>query len=428
METKLKDLIFMEDNNFPKKILIINTFYYIEGGADTYAFQLVDLLKKEGHDVIFFCMQHPRNNPTSFEKYFVSNVDFQNRMNFWQKLKSIPRLFWSREANRKLRQLIENEKPHIAHIHNIHYEISPSIIYTLKRHNIPIVMTLHDYVLVCPLRTMYVNNEVCDSCKGGNFFSAVRKKCIRGSYLASFIVYLSFIFHKALKTFSHIDLFVSPSRFLADTFQRMGFRSSIVTKPYCFDSAGDYNDSSMQQQGILYFGRLQAIKGLDVLIEAVRGLDVNLRIVGRGPVEERLHAKLATENIRNVTIVGHMSQAQLKEELRRCLFVVQPSLWYENYPYSIIESFACGRAVIGSNRGGIPELVIDKQNGLLFDPVDPNDLRNKIQFLLHNRHLNHEWGLNAQCWVKKTTDIEDHYRTIIGFYQDAARAHQVSFQ
>ncbi|MBL7196617.1 MAG: glycosyltransferase family 4 protein [Candidatus Omnitrophica bacterium] len=406
------------------KVLLINAFFHIEGGVDTYVFHLANLLREKGHDIIFFCMDHPRNELTEFRKYFISYVDFQNPMNFWQKLKSIPRLFWSFEANRKITKLIVDEKPDIAHIHNIHYELSPSIIHELKKHNIPIVMTLHDYALVCPLRLMYVKNRLCEKCKNGHFFSVVENKCIRNSYLASFIVYCSVLFHKILRTFSKIDLFISPSRFLADKFKEMEFLFPINILPYCCGHLREDEDFSQTERTIIYFGRLQTIKGIEMLIDAVKGLDVTLKIIGRGPLREVVRDKIKNQNIKNVILVGYIQQNQLQDEIKKCLFTVQPSLWYENYPYSIIESFALGKPVIGSNRGGIPELIDNGTTGLLFDPDQKEDLRNKIQFLLNNSSLIKQFGENARKWVEENLNFDRHYFLLNKAYRESMEKNQ----
>ena len=406
------------------KILLINVFFHIEGGADTAFFNTAELLTEKGHEVIYFCMHHPRNKLTKFNKYFVSYIDLKKPINFRQKLRIILRLFWSFDTNRKLEDLIKKEKPDMAHIHNIHFEISPSILFVLKKHKIPIVMTLHDYVLVCPLRLMFVKDEICENCKGGSFLKVIKNKCIRNSFLASLIVYLSFLFHTILKTFSKIDLFIAPSNFLANKFKEMDSQYKIIVINNCFRPFNINDELSNHEKVIIYFGRLEYYKGIDMLIEAVNGLDIILKIIGSGSIEEIIQKKIKEQKIKNVVFLGYMNQKQLVEEIKKCLFTVVPSFCYEIYPYSILESFSISKPVIGSNIGGITELIKDGERGLIFEYRKIESLRTKIKILVHNQQLLLQMGANARRWVIENHNFDKHYNSLNSVYNKCVKSNK----
>lgn len=407
----------MEDKKI--KVLLINSFFHVEGGADTAFFNTAELLEKKGHDVIYFCMDHPLNKTTRFSSYFVSNIDFQRPMSFWKSIKATLRLFWSFEANHKLGKLIEREKPNLAHIHNIFYELSPSIIRTIKKFNIPIVMSLHDYGLVCPLRLMFRKNSICEECKNGGFLAIIKNRCIRNSFSASLIVYLSFQFHnKMLKTFDLVDIFIAPSRFLKSIFEKMGFTKKIAYLQNFIEVEKYYPHFSHKNKNIAFVGRLQEIKGIEVLVEAVKGLEVNLKIIGRGPFEDALKQKVRKEHISNIEFLGYLSLDEMNRVMKDIMFTVVPSIWYEVLGFVIIESFAWGKPVIASRIGGISELVIDNENGLLFMPGDVEDLRKKINHLLNHPERVMEMGRKAREWVEQNSNSVTNYSKTLILYSE----------
>lgn len=402
------------------KILLVNNYFHIVGGAETYFFNLAKLLEREGHEVIFFSMKHPKNFQSDFSKYFVSYFPPLNELSFPKKLRSLFRVFYSFEARKKIHQLIKDHQPDVVHIHNIWYEITHSIIQEIKNNNIPVIMTLHDYRLICPNHHLLVKKNLCFRCRNGRYYNAILKKCLVGSFSRSLIgALINYFNNLIIRTYKQIDLFVSPSNFLLDKLKENKAMSNIkiVHLSYCIDLDEYQPIYKNNENSIVYIGRLSDEKGLEVLLDAVKDIDITLKIIGTGSLKDYLFKKTQRENISNVKFIGFLSRDEIKKEVSKSLFSVLPSLWYENYPYSIIESFSLGKPVIASKIGGIPELVINNETGLTFERNNHQELKEKIQFLLSNRHLIYAMGKNARLWVEQNLSFPEHYRALEHIYK-----------
>ncbi len=405
------------------KILLANKFFYLKGGSEYVFFEQAELLKRKGHKIIFFSMKHPENFPSEYEKYFINQVDYE-KGGMKNKLSASFKLLYSFEAKRKIEELIRNEKPDIAHLHNIHHQISPSILHTLKKYNIPTVLTLHDYKMVCASYSMLADNEICQACRNGRYYNCFLKKCVKNSRIKSLLNTIEmYLHHKILHIYDLVDVFISPSRFLKDKLREMGFKREIVYLPN-FVNVDEFEPQyEPKEKTIIYFGRLSREKGLFTLIEGVKDLDVKLKIMGEGPVRESLELGVRSrelgvrsEGVGDVEFLGYKAGKDLKDEIRKSMFVVVPSEWYENNPRSIIEAFALGKTVLGSNIGGIPELIKDKERGLLFEPQNKEDLREKMQYLLQNPQKIIEMGRNARKFVEVELNEEKFYKRLMEIY------------
>lgn len=401
------------------KILIVNKFFFMKGGAETFLFKKAKLLKDNGHDVLFFSMEHPDNYNSSSSEYFVSRVDFDEAKTLSQKITIAGRVLYSLEAKRNIERLIKVEKPDIAHLHNIYHQLSPSIFHILKKYDIPIIMTLHDYKLVCPVYTLLDNDgNICERCKGKRYYWCLLKKCNKGLLSRSFLNTLEMYLHqKILHVYDLVDLFISPSIFLKEKFKEMGFNIKVIHIPN-FINANDYVPSfTWDEASIVYFGRLSKEKGLFTLLSAVKGLKIKCKIIGDGPMKESLIQKAKKEELDNVIFLGYKTGEELEEEIRKSAIVILPSEWYENYPYSVLEAFALGKPVVGSRIGGIPELVKDNRTGLTFQPKNPDDLREKILYMFKNSDKIIEMGKNGRRFVEEVYEPQKYYEELIGIYQ-----------
>jgi len=396
------------------RILFINTVFYIEGGAEKILFDSARLLESHHHQVAFFCSNHPRNLRTEFSKYFTYFFPPYNQMSLKQKIQYPFYLLYSREAIRKIRLLINEWRPDIAHIHNMSLPMSPSIILELKRHNIPVVMSLHSYKLICPQEIMFACHGLCERCKDGHFYHMLFQKCIDKSFFKSF--YLSFLAYCYARVFSKADLCLSPSLFLKNKYKEMGFKNEIMHVPNFVDYKDYIPQYNSLDKSIAYFGRLVEEKGIHILLDAIKGLDVKLKIIGRGPWEHYLKKKVEKEDISNVQFLGYLEQGELKKEIGSTMFTVMPSIWYENASLSILESFALGKPVVGSRIGGIPELIKDNVTGLLCNPGDATDFRNKIIVLMKDQNLIESLGKNGRAFVENHFTFGEYYNLLMQEY------------
>ena len=404
------------------RILMCNSFYYLRGGAERYMFELTTLLEKHGHEVVPFCMIHENNIPSSYSRYFVSHIDYpallKGKPNLFTIMKAIERLFYSREAKQKIKQLIDETKPDIAHIHGIGHEISPSILDMIKSFNIPIVQTLHDYGLLCPNTNFISQGAVCEKCKGHRYYNAVLKRCKRNDLGASLLASTSQYLHVLSNIYGrNVDLYISPSKFLQQKMIEHGIRKEMVTISN-FVNLNQFTLSKIGSGYCVFAGRLAPIKGIRTLIEAAKlNRQVRVFIAGDGELRDEIKKAILKHHLDHVKLLGHVEAGELFQLISGANFTVFPAESYENYPMSIIESFACGKPVIASNIGALPDLVIDGWNGFLFEPGNAVQLASLIQYLSDRPERAAEMGVNGYQSVITENDPEIHYQKILDVYQ-----------
>lgn len=385
------------------KILLVNKFFFSFGGTETAFFQTAKLLQELGHEVIFFSMDHPQNKASRQSPHFVSRVDFEEMGNWREKMRGVKRILFGMEPRLKLDELLRVEKPDMAHLHNIYHHLSPAIIATLKEHGVPVVMTLHDYKTVCPAYKLFSHGKTCEKCRNKHFQWCFLKKCVKNSYLKSLVCALEMRLHR--KYYQQVDRFIAPSRFLSGKVKEMGLAGDctyIANFSECFSMAA-VPESVPQVPQIVFFGRLVEEKGVSLLIEAMPGIAADCLIVGDGPLKKKLQARAKKNPGTRIRFLEHQTHSSLQQIIRRSSLVVVPSLWYENNPFAIIEAFAAGVPVVAARIGGIPELVIDGETGLLFTAGDPDDLREKVSRLLADP------GLGSVLAKKALLHLEQHF-------------------
>ncbi len=402
------------------KILQINRFHYIAGGASRYFFEISKVLESHGHEIAFFSMQDPRNYKSRWSKYFVDNISFE-KVNLKNGVKNIFTMIYSFEARRKISDLLDAFNPDIAHIINIYHHISPSILLELKKRNIPIVHTVADYHLISPHHNnLFHGGNICEVSKIHKFYNTIIHKCVKNSYLASFAEaleqYLHYLFGFYIK---NIDYFIAPSEFLVQKLIEYNIpKDKIVLLPYFIDYRKFFPDYSRGDY-ILFFGRLYPEKGLLFLLEVIKHLpSVKLKIVGYGPEGEKLSDKARKDKLENVEIISKfISDKNLKGLITKSAFVVLPSQSYEIFGISILEAFASGKPVIASRMGALPEVVKDGFNGYLFEPRNIEDCALKINKLWNNRILCNKMGRNARNFVMRNYEPEKHYKKLLSVYK-----------
>ncbi len=396
------------------RILMVNKFLYRNGGSETYLFQLSEYLEEMGHQIVFFGMEHPENlvNPA----YMVGNMDFHTHS--LSRFLYPFRVIWSAQAKSKLRKAILAFKPDIVHLNNYHYQLTPSILYECFRQRVPIVQTLHDAILVCPNYSLFRFDTLkpCEKCRGGRFFNCILHKCVHGSLAKSVLAAFGSYLYRLMNPYKKISLLISPSCFLSEKMKEMGYCNDNLTVLHNFFVPGRNPEATEKENYVLYFGRLSKIKGVDILLQAARMLGhIRFVIAGRGEDEEAFKQAASS----NVEFRGFITGQDLNTLIRKALFSVYPSQWYENCPMSVLESQAAGTPVIGANIGGIPELIRNNMDGLLFEPGNAEDLRNKISFLYSNKAVLQDFS--AKCMQKvQQFSIDQYYKELISIYRQAA--------
>lgn len=413
------------------RILQVNQYNYPRGGADKYFLDLSRALEDRGHEVAVFAMNHPKNIESKFSKYFVSRVSFNNA-SFKDKLKTTGRVLYSLEAKRKFTKLLADFKPDIIHIHNIYHHLSPSILNAAKKNSIPVVMHLHDYKLICPNHMLFTKGKYCEECLKTKYFKCSKNKCVKdsiaGSALASLEMYLH---HNILKIYEkNINLFIAPSHFMKNTVIRFGQdknKIEVVYNPHNLE-AENSNQENKENYDIklaeekktanyfLYFGRLSEEKGLVNLIEAAHETGQRILIAGTGPEENNLN-KLASDLKAPVEFVGLKTSSELINIIKEAKAVIIPSIWAENMPLSLMEALSLNKVIIAANVGGLPEIVRDQENGLLFEAGNSVDLINKINYLNSLPAEKYVRMEKAAGETAKLFSVEKNLKAILEIYQ-----------
>jgi len=405
------------------KVLLVNKYFYLKGGPERHISKISKILEAKGHQTIPFSMQDERNEPTPFAKYFVNKVDFNNPLSLGDKLRIIPRVIYFLEAREKIEALIKKARPDIAHLHNIAHQISPSILHSLKKFDLPIIQTLHDYKLICPTYNMVAGGRICEKCRGHRYYQAILQRCNKGSFSFSLLNCVEMYIHKLLGIYErNIDIFISPSNFLRHKIIEFGINGGKIFHIPTFVDSREYSPQHNGDNYFVYFGRVSQEKGLSTLVEAMKTVRTSrLLIIGEGELRNCLEEYTSQESISNIKFLGHLSGERLKLVVRNSKFVVLPSEWYENCPASILEAFALGKPVIGSNIGGIPELIEDGVDGVLFEPGNSEELSEKIAYLTSRPRLREQMGKNARKKVEEKYTPEVYYQSLMGIYQKLLR-------
>jgi len=404
------------------KILQVNKFFYVHGGVDTYYFNLISLLESRGHRIVHFAMQDPRNRPSPYVDFFVSNVNLREPMGFWNQARAAGRILYSFEARRKIGSLLDREEPQLVHLHHIYHQLSPSILPVIKARGLPVILTLHDYKLICPNYSLLTHGRICERCAGCHFYHAVIHRCVQDSLLKSALCTVEMYAHRLSGIYlNNVDLFLAPSRFLRDKMIQYGMSAQRIAYVPNFVPAELYEPSFEHRGYYVFVGRLERIKGVETLVRAAvragRPGDLELWIVGTGREEERLRRLACRLGAEHIHFVGFKSGQELADVVRDAAFAVAPSEWYENAPLSVLESFAYGKSVIASRIGGLPELVEDGRTGLLFRAGDVAELQGAIESLASSPKRIVALGREARRCIETDFGSDAQYTAIMRAYK-----------
>ncbi len=414
------------------RIVQVNKFHYVKGGAERYYLDLSTALRGRGHRVDHLAMAHPDNLPGGPGDLFVSEVDYRSRASTTSRIRQGLRAIYNREAARGARSLARRDGPAIAHLHNIYHQLSPSVVRAFAAEQVPMVQTLHDYKLVCPAYLLMTEGAICERCRGGHYFEAVRHRCLLESRAASAVAAVEAYFHGWVRTYDAIARFLCPSRFLLEKVASFGVaRDRLVHLPY-FVPAAEYRVTDPPREKLaIYVGRLSREKGIATLLEAMARLPqgrLRLHVLGDGPLRPMLEARARQLASGQVVFLGYRSGDALHDEIRRGDFTIVPSEWFENLPFAILESFALGRPVAGARIGGIPELVIDGETGRLFESGDADSLAEALLWMTGPEADVVAMGRRARRRIEAEHDPSAHLDRLTALYAEllgqSSRAHR----
>lgn len=394
---------------------MVNKFLHLVGGSETYIFKLGDYLISQGHEVQYFGMDHKGRCVGNRVNAYTSDMDFHEGSKL-SKLTYPIKTIYSFEARRKIRKVLEDFNPDVIHLNNFNYQLTPSIIIEIVSwrkmfdKKCRIIFTAHDYNLICPNHMLFnpAKKEICEKCVGGHYYNCCKEKCIHGSRAKSFVGSLEGYYWNIRKTYKYIDTVICCSEFIKTKMDTNLLLKNKTITLHNFIEKIQWIDVQKKDY-ILYFGRYSEEKGISTLIEVCKELpNIKFIFAGKGPLENRIN------EVKNITNVGFKSGIELEKLIREALFSVYPSEWYENCPFSVMESQMYGTPVLGANIGGIPELIQIGKTGELFKFRDKNDLKKNIEKLWNDRKQ--LFDLIEGCRDNSFDDIEKYSSKIMSYY------------
>lgn len=363
------------------KVLLVNKFLYPKGGAETYVFKLGKALEKEGHEVQYFGLSDEKNIVGNRANAYAKPKDFQNGI--FANITNLFSIIYNRDAEKQISRVLNDFEPDVVHLNNIHYHLTPSIILACQKYrrnragNLKIVYTAHDYQLICPSHGLFDNGmNICEKCISGNYFHCLKTKCIKNSYLKSFVGMIDAYFWKVVNAYSYVDTIICCSRFLKSKLDEdKRYRDKTIAIHNFIEKAP--HKEVEKDTYVLEFGHLSRDKGTYTVLEAAEMLpDIKFVFAGFGEAVEDI------KKCANAEYVGFKTGEELEMLIRKAAVSICPSQWYENCPFSVIESQMYGTPVIGSDRGGIPELIEEGKTGEIFESGNAKELADKIVLML----------------------------------------------
>jgi glycosyltransferase involved in cell wall biosynthesis len=394
------------------KVVQINNNHQIVGGSDTVYLNTGTMLSERGHEVSYFAGKGAGDLPCEDTAYFPDSLTTAT-----SRISDLPRYFHNRAARSAMRALIDAKGPFdIAHLHIYYGRLTASIFKPLKERGIPIVQSLHEYKLACPVYTLERGGAICEDCIQGSTLNCLRQRCKGGSLIKSAVVLAEYHASRLQGDVRLIDRFICVSDFQRQILGRAGIPEKKMTTLHNFvDPALLAPIGPTQQKNyMLYFGRIEKLKGISTLVEAAIKSGTHLRIAGTGAWSETLEALIA--NTPYIEYLGFVSGAPLRKLVAEARAVVVPSEWYENCPMTVLEAKAVGTPVIGARIGGIPELIRDGVDGYLFESGDTSGLAKVFETLKTTNLASFRTAARADVMARFSPNI--YYTSLLQVYND----------
>ncbi len=397
------------------KILIVNKFLHPNGGSETYIFEIGKQLQKMGHEVQYFGMEHEGRVVGNHAESYTSNMDFHTGK--LAKLLYPFKIIYSREARQKIRVVLDDFKPDVVHLNNFTYQITPSILYEIRKfekknnHKVKIVATVHDPQLVCPNHMLIhgTTGKPCELCLSGQFRHCAKGKCIHGSTVKSILGMVESRLYRSLHAYRMIDTVICPSYFIESKLKANPDINGRTKMLRNFISISEPTGQKADKPYILYFGRYSEEKGIHTLVKAARELpEIPFIFAGSGPFEEEVNA------VSNIENKGFTTGSALADLIANASFSLIASECFENCPFSVMESQMLGTPVIGADIGGIPELIREGVDGELFESGNVEELKKKIVSLWSSKEKQLKY--NRECSEIKYVGIAEYCNKLIDIY------------
>ena len=357
----------MEDKK--ANVLIVHNYYQIPGGEDTVVANEMKLLADNGHQVSLYS----RNNSelAKFTKLQKSLLPLMTVFNL--------------KTYKEIRKIIREKKIDIVHVHNTLNLVSPSVYYAAKSCNVPVVQTIHNFRLLCPAATFYRDGHICEDCVQKGLFCSVKHNCYRGSKVQTLACVITTKIHKALGIYRKIN-YICLAEFNKDKLlmlNKPGKRKTIMPEKVFIKPNMTYRQMETivgeKQSYYLFAGRIEAIKGMDILINAFEKIpEKQLVIAGTGTQLEAYKESVSERQLKNIDFLGFVEPSKLKNLMKGARALIVPSQWYETFGMTVIEAFSVGTPVIAADIGNLSSLIKEGINGWKFRYDSVDELIEKI--------------------------------------------------
>jgi len=338
-----------------------------------------------------------------------------------QRFSLAKRTLWASDTRRDFRRLLRDEKPDVVHVHNTFLMISPSLYSACYEARIPVVQTLHNYRLLCPGATLFRDGRVCEECIESSLLRSVQHACYHNSHLTTGVLALMVAIHRLRGTWEReISCYVALTEFSRAKFIEGGLPSErIVVKPNFVDPDPDARTGDGDYA--LFVGRLSPEKRVSTVLAAWKrlGSHIPIRVIGGGPDRQQLEQQARLDHLSNVKFEGQLPREQTLVAINNARFLVFSSEWYENFPVTIAEAFACRTPVITSAMGAMQEIVAHGRTGLHFAPGDPADLAEKVEWAWAHPDEIRAMGQAARREYEEKYTAEKNYPMLMSIYQKA---------
>ena len=383
------------------KVLIIHNSYQQYGGEDAVVKMEASLLESHGNLA---------------GVHTVSNDQISGGIN---KILTALGTVFSLPGYRSIRRKLRTDRPDVVHVHNFFPLLSPSVFYACHSEGVPVVLTLHNYRIICPTALLMHQGQITEASITRGPWWSLKHKVYRSSWIGTLLLCLMISFHNRVGTWKiKVDAFIVLTNFAKNKFTEAGLPpEKMYVKPNFVDRP-EFICNELKS-GLLFVGRLSPEKGVDTLLQATRLAHIKpeeVFVAGDGPLYDTAAAW-------PITFLGKLTPDQVKLQMQRSVALLLPSVWYEGFPMVLVEAYATGLPVIASRGGALAELVEDGVTGLLFDPNDPNDLADKMRWALNHQNDMKSMGLSARRRFEERYTPQRNYEQLLQIYNQAIDTH-----
>ena len=417
MQPAPRDAPIVDD---PLRVLFVNKYLYPKGGAETHLLEVADALARRGHDLRYVGTDLGTPQTSAALTTTAPAPDYNRLDGWWDRLGALGGMIYSLPARDAIHRVLRRFPADVAHLHNVYHQLSPSVVVALKRAGVPVVLTAHDFKLVCPSYLLHDGESTCFACRGHRYWNVVGQGCSRRGFAGGLAMMVESTIHHFLRLYEqHLDLVIAPSRFVRDRLVEGGFSPRRVCVLPNAVQVDRFRPQTKLGDYLLYVGRLSSEKGLSTLLSAASQVpEIPFWIVGDGP--ERAELERQAADLPHVRFLGFRPPAEVARLLQNCRATVLASHWPENCPMSILEAFACAKPVVATRVGGVPELFEGALAELLVPLGDASALADVVRRLWSDPQACRYLGTLARRQAEDRHNLPDYIDELEQIYASLA--------